>query len=180
MNKSAEGNIILRVLADLCEQLGIKSNAVDMQLLNEALERGHSWALPYLVGSPETDTAVAEETLDILRMWAHIEGKWRQLSSEDRHLITTSVPNWERRVKFVGFAGNDEAKHLSVALFLINHLGRFPCFKDRDLNSHCPYLDMLHRPMLRTYRRVCPDGMSVQQLIEVLSASGRDNHEQAA
>jgi uncharacterized protein YfbU (UPF0304 family) len=165
--------LILYGIAVIHEQLGTRGDAVDWGLVKEAIERGHHWALPQF--AYEDDPDVVQETRDIMEMWFHIENSRQRLSQKDRVRVDAEASRVGRKVEFTGFAGNDEAAYLSVALFLINRLGSYGNFKGRDLNCHCPSLSMEHLPMLWTYRRLRPDftigePMSADQLIEVLTA----------
>jgi uncharacterized protein YfbU (UPF0304 family) len=168
----------LLMQADLYEKLGIECNAVDTGLIKEAIASGNLWALRrkiHGVCAEEKDHEVVAQVYDIMSMWQHIENSYKQLSQEGQARVTGEAARLVREPEFAGFAGNDEAQHLSVARFLIDQLGLYGLFKGRDLNCHCPSVAMQHLPMLIAYRRMRPTltigkPMSADQLIEVLTA----------
>jgi uncharacterized protein len=43
-----------------------------------------------------------------------------------------------KTLKSYGFDGNNESDLLGIARLLVDHMGRWSRFKDRDLNSHMP------------------------------------------
>jgi uncharacterized protein YfbU (UPF0304 family) len=133
----------------------------------------------------QTDPAVAKEVNEILHMWLSIEGTGSALSEEEHLLVIEAVPNFYERSTLIGFSDIEEAEHLRAARFMINPLSRFYCFRDRELKAAGATLDTLHRPMLKTHKRICPGhhrdrhpthvGMSVEQLIEVLNAPDKSD-----
>jgi len=180
----------LLMQADLYEKLGLENGVLDTGLLKTAIASGNLWALRHSVRGfccDEKDPEVAQQTREIMGMWQHIENSYKRLSQEDQARVSAEALRLGRKPEFAGFAGNDEAEHLSVALFLINELGFYGDFKGRDLNCHCPSVAMKHLPMLIAYRPICRslalgEPLSADQLVEVLTAKSpfAVKHEQTA
>lgn len=179
MKLSDGEKLILVMLADICKHLRIKG-AVDPVLVHEAMYGGHAWGLrmeyPDILGATETEPSIVRETIDILDMWRHIEADWAKLSKSDRKLVAAEVERIGRKPRFLGFDGNNESDHLSVAHFVIEQLGMFESLKGRDLNCHAPSLND-HQRMLRVFERVRrtstgpTEPMSASQLTEVLKGA---------
>jgi uncharacterized protein YfbU (UPF0304 family) len=83
-------------------------------------------------------------------MWSFLERGFASLSKEDKDKVAAEAGPFGKHVVLSGFDGNGEAEYIGVARFLIDRLDRFTSFKGRDLNSHCPSLDM-HRRMLSVF-----------------------------
>ena len=105
----------------------------------------------------------------ILRMWAVIERTYGQLSEDERNRIEVEAHPFGHDVRFEGFAGNEETKHLRAARELVDL--EFDMFRGRDLNSHLPYL-AAYRRMLRIFEdrlSTRPAGdLSVSDIIALL------------
>jgi uncharacterized protein YfbU (UPF0304 family) len=69
-----------------------------------------------------------DEVVDILDMHRHLNDAFESLA--DKSGINASL------VKFGGFDGNNEGRHMSYATFLIKDQGKWQEFKHIDLNSH--------------------------------------------
>jgi hypothetical protein len=81
------------MVASLYVQLRLENGMFDPKLVLEAIERGHTWALPMIFhGGPGIDPAVADEVIAIMLMYQHIEAAWDHLSSEDRSIVAAAVP----------------------------------------------------------------------------------------
>ena len=179
MKLSDGEKLILAMLADIYKHLRIKG-AVDPDLVREAMYGGHAWGLrleyPDILGATETEPSVVRETIEILDMWHHIEADWAKLSKSDRKLVAAEVQRIGKEPRFLGFDGNNESDHLSVAHFVIEQLGMFQSLKGRDLDCHAPSLNE-HQRMLRVFERVRrtltdpPEPMSASQLKEVLKGA---------
>ena len=92
---------------------------------------------------------------------------------KDKERVESEAAPLGNDVTFRGFDGNNESDHYSVALFLINDMGRFNCFKDRDLNSHLPSINDYRRmlavfePMRKT---LVGRALSASQIINLQKA----------
>ena len=106
-------------------------------------------------------------------MWRHIEWGYAKLRKEDRTRIETEAEPFGKHVSFLGFDGNEETEHLSIAHFLVRKLDRFTELKGRDLNSHMPCIDA-YRRMLDVFapmkRMVIGGHLGAEQIIELLKA----------
>ena len=156
---SSGERLIIAMLCELYQHLNVDAG-IDPNLVEEALSDGHHWALEWayeLFGGP-VDQKVPREVADILTMWRTIEWSYNQLPEEDRANLETDAGITRERARFRGFDGNDETTHYSVAGVMIDSLGRFREFKERDLNSHWPYLNRyrsmlaLYEPMMQSLR----------------------------
>ena len=144
---TAAERLIIAMLCDIYEQLGIK-NSFDVALLREAAVGPHHWALSWKYhGFDEdpVDELISREAVDILDMWDFIELSYEELPKEDQEAL-------ERYHRFDGFDCNDReaVQYAGVADITIRHLNRWKRFAGRDLNSHCPNLDT-HRLMLSRF-----------------------------
>lgn len=135
------------MLADLIEASGVARD-INPGLVRKAIYGGHNWGLRWdnahlFHGHIDNERYVTEVT-DILDMWLFLESGVAKLAPADQKAIQDNED--VVHIKFVGFDGNHESEHMSIAHFMIHDLGRFPSFKGRDLNSHSG--------QLRRYRRM--------------------------
>lgn len=171
--------LILWMLGDLYKALKIKGE-IDSSFVTSALAGGHHWALEWQYGSifpdHEDDAQTVSEVVDILDMWSFIETAYGKLSNADKEHLKAEAEPFGDAVEFVGFDGNNESDHLSVARFLIEEMDRFATFKGRGLNSHSHSLAR-HRRMLAVFgpmrRNLIGAGLVRSQLIEILKAGAR-------
>ncbi len=134
--------MILLMLCDLYERLDVKRDDVecdvDPEFVRVVMGAGHYWALSRkndaFVDRYVSDR-VASEASHIMGMWQVLEVAYGRLSEEDQAIVDKETTG---PVRFWGFYANDEIDHLSVAHIMIEKLGMFPEFKDRDLDSHMP------------------------------------------
>ena len=109
------------------------------------------------------------EAREILRMWSVIEKAYGRFSADERKRIELEAKPFGHDVRFEGFAGNEETKHLRAARELVDL--EFDMFRGRDLNSHLPYL-AAYRRMLRIFEdrlNTRPAGdLSVSDIIALL------------
>jgi len=103
-----------------------------------------------------------------------LERDYAALPAEKKRRVIDEVELLGETVRFEGFDGNNETAHMSTARFIIKHLDKFEAFKDRDLNSHSPSLDM-HRRMLVPFQKFgFDDGrLTADTIIAVLKAQYR-------
>ena len=144
--------LIIAMLCELYQHLHVDA-AIDPTLVETASTGGHHWALEweYDLFRPPVDRKVPQEVADILEMWWTIELSYDRLSEDDQANLKTEFGITRERVRFRGFDGNEEFTHYDVAGVMIDSLGRFAHFKERDLNSHFPYLHW-YRSMLALYQ----------------------------
>ena len=157
--------LIIGMLCDICDHL--KVDGYNTTLLREVIGV-HPWALkweyPFEGPVPE---GVAKEVADILELWNWIEISYERLSEADR----SELGDYS---SFRGFDGNMESEHYSVADILINKMGRWRRFQERDLNSHIPMITHYQR-MLESFPRhelaavAVRGGFSKEELREVLN-----------
>ena len=148
---SSGERLIIAMLCELYQHLNVDAG-INPALVEEASIGGHHWALEweYDLFREPVDGRVALEVADILTMWRTIEWSYNQLPEEDQANLETDAGITRERARFRGFDGNDETTHYNVAGVMIDSLGRFREFKERDLNSHWPYLHR-YRSMLALY-----------------------------
>lgn len=167
--------MLLLMMRDLFKNLKIKDPESKPDFLAEVIYGGHYWAPKWdmqgvfhdHVDSPRDVSHVT----DVLDMWSFMEEAYERLNADQKAVIVAEVGQWATDVKFHGFDGNNESSQMSIAHFLINEMGRFSRFKDRDLNSHCPTYSR-YRRMLASFEPMraglVGKGLSVQQLITLL------------
>lgn len=169
--------LILVMLAEIHKYLGIR-NGVDTKLVEDSIYKDHTWGLSFgLSGIVKGDCTQlpqeVHEVLDILSMWYFIEEGYDTFEPVEKAKIANDAAPCGKHVKFMGFDGNMESKHMSAAQFLVENLDRYPRFKGRNFNSHCPTLDTYKRmlavfmPMQKTLNG---NNLSVDHVIEILKA----------
>lgn len=172
--------LILTMMHDLYRRLDIKDGEIDPSFVLSAISGGHNWALDWtyqgLFHRHEDSRQEVREVVDILDMWSFLEGGYAKLGDADKARIASEAGTWGKHVSFLGFDGNNESTHRSIALFLVRDMDRFSDFKGRELNSHMPLLDA-YRSMLRVFlpmrATLTGGGLSVAQIIAVLKARER-------
>ena len=148
---SSGERLIIAMLCELYQHLHVDAG-INPTLVDKASTGGHHWALEWeydLFRGP-VDEQVALEVSEILDMWWTIEWSYDQLSEEDQANLETDAGITREGARFRGFDGNEEFTHYDVVGVMIDRLGRFLHFKERDLNSHFPYLHR-YRSMLALY-----------------------------
>jgi uncharacterized protein len=167
--------LILIMLSEIHEKLGIK-NGIDPKFVQTAIYHDMLWALRWKYsGVPfergENPTSVSE-VLKILDMWRFVEESYEKLSPSDKNRVAIEAQPFGKHVRFQGFDGNNETEHFGIAQFLVNEMGEFSHFKDRDLNSHLPLsLDTYKRmyAVFEPMRRTLVDrDLSAIQIIELM------------
>ena len=111
------------------------------------------------------------EVRKILWMWSVIEEAYGQFSGDERKRIELEADPFGHDVRFEGFAGNEETKHLRAARDLV--YGDFRMFRGRNLDSHFPHLGW-YRRMLEIFEdrlSTKPRGdLSVSDIITLMKA----------
>lgn len=138
--------IIIAMLADIHKKLGVEGET-DLNLLMKSIYGGHLWSLKHdmsgLLHDYVDDDEEVKETYNILDMWRVIEPSFDDLDINDKSRVRAA--NHGHDPKFSGFDGNNEP-HFGIAKHLVDVMGRYSEFADRDLNSHSPvvprYLQM--------------------------------------
>ena len=165
--------LLAEILKNQSEAKGSKDRHEDnLQLVNliqGAISGGHLWALeielPGIFGSTEDNLVFRNNVIEILDMWDSIETGYERLTDDEKRQIGEEP-------KFHGFDGNYEAEYYTIALFLVEDLGRFERFKGRGLNSHVPML-YKYRPMVTEFQHMQkePGGLvgagAIIQLLEI-------------
>lgn len=177
MNFTNPEKLILVMLAEIHEKLGI-DNGVDAKLVTNAIHSDNTWALswemPGIVGdSPDTTPPEVAEVVDVLDMWSFIEDAYSNLGESEKARIKTDAAPFGEHVRFHGFDGNNEARLMNIANFVVKEMDRFAQFKGRDFNSHCPSIDT-YRRMLGLFRPIratlMGQGLRTTDLVEILKA----------
>jgi hypothetical protein len=148
--------LILLMLSEIYAKLDI-DGAIDPGFVKSAILRDHLWSIPWKYpGLPfegQKMPKLVKEVIDILDMWSLIETSHRALSEAAKAKLAEDIVPFGHNPKFHGFDGGTEAKHVSVASFLINDLGIYEEFRDRSMNSHIARLETYQR-MLSVFESV--------------------------
>ncbi len=164
---------ILIMLAESQKKLVVKGE-IEPDFMLDAITSGNTWGLnweyPSIFSHGDATTGTVDEVRKILELWTFIEESYRSLPKKEKALVDAA--NNGGAPKFVGFDGNTESKHLSVARFMIEKLKQYKNFKCRKLNSHMPSTQR-YRTMLRHFEAIGsrldpPRLLNAQEIIEVL------------
>lgn len=151
---SLSEKLIISMLCDLARD-GNDRERIDPDFVEEAIFAGHYWALnwkyPHIFGGDPDSPELVGEVVELLDMWDIIEHHYEQLGESDKKRVASEAGLTRAEVKFIGFYPNEESPHLSIASFLIERLGRFPRFENRNLSSRHPVVDWYKR-MLELYK----------------------------
>jgi uncharacterized protein YfbU (UPF0304 family) len=164
MNMSNAEKLIVWLLTEILKNQNVgkgtnaqsEDNLRTVDLIQGAICGGHLWVLEMEMpgifhgGEPDDTEEQAREVSAILGMWRSIEEGFLRLTEDAKKRIMEEI-SLTSAPKFTGFDGNDrvEAYYCSIARFLVEKMGRYEYFKDRDFNSHCT--------MLNRYRKMLPD-----------------------
>ena len=173
--------LITSMLCELFKHLdihGTNHKTIDPSFIEDVLEGGHYWALrrryPGIFHQDEDNEARVRDVVDVLEVWSFLEQSHARLSQAEKNRVENETEFSAEDIVFSGFDGNNETEDLCIAGFLIDQLGWFEHFKDRDLNSHCPmmagYQRMVHafKPMRADLRRGA--WLTKDQIIALLQA----------
>ena len=169
--------LILLMLAELHDKVGVK-DGTDTKLLTRAIYSDNTWALdwemPGIVGDNlEPNPPEVTDVVNFLDMWLFIEEAYEKFDAPSREKVKTGAAPFGEHVTFTGFDGNNESRHMSIALFLVEDMGRFTRFKKRDLNSHHPSIEGLRR-MLDVFENIRPTlvnrRLHADEVIQLLNA----------
>lgn len=167
--------LIIAMLIDMMKA-GKVSGDTSPKLIADILYGGHNWALRWELGGLFHDhvdsTTVRDEVVDFLDMWDILEESLETLSDQEKAEIKTKAQRFGG-VKFMGFDGNGETEHMSIARFLVDDLKRFSRFKGRDFNSHIPQSVETYRRMYSAFAPLRPrlTGrlLSVEEILVILA-----------
>lgn len=156
MKISDAERLMLLMLCDIYDSANALGD-FDTDFIRSAVFGEKLWSIPWKYsGIPFDDQdvpGVVKEVLDILDMWSLIEYSYTRLGPEDKLRLQEQAAPFGTAPQFRGFDGNSETSHMSTAEFLVNQLGRFVEFKNRNFNSHSPLLGA-YRRMLDFYLKV--------------------------
>jgi uncharacterized protein YfbU (UPF0304 family) len=170
--------LIMFMLRDIYKHLKPARAEIDPDFVANVIDGGHYWApkwvMPGVFHDHEDDPRAVKLVVDVLDMWSFLESGHAKLSKADKERVEKAVPHFGKHVRFMGFDGNYESAHTSIALFLVEKMERFTGFKGRDFNSHMPTLATYQR-MLRVFepirRGLVGGGLAANQIIEILKAA---------
>jgi uncharacterized protein YfbU (UPF0304 family) len=166
--------LILIMLSDIYEKIGINGE-INPGFVREVVLSGHTWALHWkypgvFEDQNSGDPPEVSQVVDILDMWSMIEDSFNDLPAADQALVKKAATrNWQ----FLGFDGNHETQHMSIARFFVEHLDRFTEFKGRSLNSHIKSVPgyMLMLPIFESIRSgLHGRTLNAEELIQILNA----------
>lgn len=176
---SAGEKLNFMLLRDLLRHLQVKTET-NLDLMAEVIYGGHYWApvweMQGLFHTHADRPADVSLVVDAMDVWSFIEEALEKLPASD--LAKIKEANHGFLPRFAGFDGNNESTLLSIASFLVDHMGRFSRFKDRDLNSHSPSAAQ-HRQMAKAFESMRPKlghgrMLSAEQILALLAAGERE------
>ena len=168
--------LIAVMLCEIHEHLNIKGE-IDPKFVSESVMFNKFWAIKskyhgIFDGDEEASDEVVEETHDILQMWSIIETLYGRFSEEDKKSIADKVESYDIPPKFEGFDGNND-KHYGIARTMINDLGYYEEFKNRELNSHTSISLHGYRSMLEKFHDITRNGngakLTADQVAEIMN-----------
>lgn len=125
--------LIALMLAEIMDKVGANSE-IDPNLLKQFLWNKDDWAIGrkyhWLFGESGDSESDVKETTNILWMWGIIESRIAELEGDE----ADAAKDWQTK-SFRGFDANHNDHH-GIAHTIINDLGEFDSFKDRNLDSH--------------------------------------------
>ena len=153
---SAGERVIIGILQEHYERTSQPSALADLAI--EALATGNYWALPFerhalFQGDDPTAYADAQEVMRILDMYTMLERSYANLPVSEQKELASEFDLASEGIWFRGFDANEEGVQFSIARLLIEMLGRWSHFKEREMNSHFPELPR-YRKMLRKFQGI--------------------------
>lgn len=171
---SSGEKLTIMMLADLLEGTGVRTE-IETDFLKEVITGGHYWALEWEMmhifhGAAHTRKDV-KFVVDVLDMWEFIEESAEELNPRETDGLVELVGPIGKRLEFIGFDGNNETDYRTIALFLIENMGRFERYKGRNLNSHSPKAEQYEK-MLGVFKSIRPNLinrlLTVEEISEIL------------
>lgn len=153
-----------------------KHDEKTIRLIREAIYGGHFWAMQWELTGILHDHVDRRDrvslVVDILDMWWFIENACSKFTDADRERLVSEVGPWANDPKFHGFDGNNEGEYMSIAMFLVDEMGRFQELKGRSFNSHSPTVAR-YGAMARRFEQMRPSlgmgrSLTVDNVIELL------------
>lgn len=150
-----------RILEKMSEGYEAKQYAVSAEIF----QRGYKYLYDEVLEHfwEEMPEEVAQEVIDILELH-------RALTFSVQDLPEAERGDLPERVKFEGFDGNNESKHLGFANFFCEEMDRFK--ELQIVNSHCPTLDR-YRAQLKKWEELGKKHRLTKEQIEALLAAQR-------
>lgn len=175
MNERGLARLNLFMQCEIMKALNIRDE-INPDFVQSAILGGHMWALDWeysgLLGE-EIDRAIVDEVCNYLDMRAFLERGYENLSKQDKEKVAEQAHPFGADVRFSGFDGNNESRHLSVANFLIREMERFQHFASREMNSHMHTLSVYSR-MYEAFEPMRPKladrHLNVQEIITILNS----------
>lgn len=170
--------LLIAMMGDVYKNLKIENSEIDPKFVNSVIHGGHYWAPKWnmqgLFHDYEDDPRHVRFVTNTLDMWLFIESGYEKLSQEDKKRVEKEADPYGKNVKFMGFDGNNEAEHMSIARFLIDDMHRFESYKGRSyLNSHSPKIDTYKR-MFSIFEpmrsNLIGNGLNADQIIRILKS----------
>ena len=155
-----------------------KRAELDAEVIERAISEGHHWAIEFryqgLFPRRSDSPREVSEVIDFLDMWSFIEEAHEAMPESAKKRIEDEAHPFSH-CRFIGFDGNKEGHHLSIARFLTGPLERFERFKGRTLNSHMPTVDA-YRRMYRLFEQMRvnllpPNKLGITQIPQLLLAA---------
>ncbi len=133
--------LLISMVCGIMKKVGA-TDEIDPSFIDSAVSGGHYWALgselsgifQHSIDAPSS----ARQVVDILDMWSFIEEAMEELSPAEVNEL--KAESGVSSTGFLGFDGNHETEHMSIARFMIEKMDRFQRFKNHEmgLNSHMP------------------------------------------
>ena len=140
MNVTEPEKLMLLMLADIHEHLGIEHGSIDGAFVRAAIADGQTWALSVkyraqAFASEDKSRTEVDHVYDVLDMWSFLEQGYAALGAADRARVDEA--NHGRPVQMPGFDGHED--QIYVAKFIIEHMDGYQSLKDRATRDcHSP------------------------------------------
>ena len=177
VNFSDGEKMLILMMSDVYKALKIQNPESSPEFLAQVIYGGHYWAPKWkmqgVFHDHVDDPDEVRYVVDVLDMWSFIEEAYEALGPADHSSVEKKLGSRSSDLKFHGFDGNNEASQIGVARFLVEKMGRFTRFSNRELNSHCPTFAK-YNAMLETFlpirKTLTGTKLSAAQLIEILKS----------
>ena len=156
------------IIAMLCDQgkmlqrlLGEDTIAhnFDYDLIYQGVTDGQSWMLRWKYGhvfndggTGEADPETVQQVARNFTMWSFIERSVANWTPEQTADFESRVERHETTPRYDGYDGNAEDEY-GIASRMVEDVGRFQEFENRDHNAHMPTAER-YRRMERAWREV--------------------------
>lgn len=169
--------LLMLMMRDIYKRLKVEDGEIDTNFIAEVIWGGHYWAPKWemqgLFQGEEDDPNDVHFVVDVLNMWSFLERAYNRLDDAAKARIEGEAKPFGRDIHFDGFDGNNETSLMAIARFLVNKMGRFEEFQNRELNSHFPSVDM-HKRMLAVFQPMQKSlfgrDLTADQIIRILKA----------